>query len=98
MKARRCPCCGRPDGPVRFCRKCRKPIGSGHKYRNTKRGPEHRCCAWPQSYLGPDGYRLVHGEAMFRRMAPVLFKGLHIPALKVNGRDEKGLTRGNPRR
>lgn len=93
MKAKRCPCCGRPFGPVRFCRKCKQVISPGHKYHRVKGGLEHRCCRWPQSYLGPEWYRREHGEAAFRRMAPVLFRGLHTPALKVKQANEKGLTR-----
>lgn len=93
MKARRCPCCGKPDGPVRFCQACKKPISTWHKWRRTRRGLVHRCCAWPGSYLGPDAYRAEHGEAMFRRMAPALYPGLHIGALKVKRTNEKGLTR-----
>lgn len=96
--APRCKCCGHPQGLVRFCRQCGKTISPGHKYRRVKGGLVHRCCAWPDSYLGPAGYRQAHGDRMFRHMAPVLFKGLHIPALKAKEANEKGLTRRKARR
>jgi hypothetical protein len=58
--------CSKPlVSPVRFCKKCKKPILSGHKYKITRTGLQHRHCDYPDAYLTPREYQKKYGHAPY---------------------------------
>ncbi len=59
----RCSCCGRPlESPVRFCRKCKRPILRHDTWKITPKGLEHKCCTNPTHYMSKEEYRKVYGR------------------------------------
>jgi predicted amidophosphoribosyltransferase len=52
-KPKRCSHCGQPldKTPVRWCRKCKRPIARHDKYRIMRNGLEHRHCEDAENYV-----------------------------------------------